>query len=35
MRLRNVYAKLDVHRRTEALDRARGLGVLGALPSGR
>jgi ATP/maltotriose-dependent transcriptional regulator MalT len=35
MHLRNVYAKLDVHRRTDTVDRARGLGLLGPLPSGR
>jgi LuxR family transcriptional regulator, maltose regulon positive regulatory protein len=29
MHLRNVYAKLDVHRRSEAVERARALGLLG------
>ena len=31
--LRHIYAKLDVHRRTEAVERARALGLLG--PSAR
>ena len=31
--LQHIYAKLDVHRRTEAVERARGLGLLG--PSAR
>jgi LuxR family maltose regulon positive regulatory protein len=35
MHLRNVYAKLDAHRRTDTVDRARGLGLLGPLPGGR
>ena len=26
--MRNLYAKLDVHRRNEAVARARGLGLL-------
>jgi DNA-binding CsgD family transcriptional regulator len=32
MYLRDVYAKLDVHRRTDA---SKGFGVLGPLPGGR
>jgi LuxR family transcriptional regulator, maltose regulon positive regulatory protein len=31
--MRQIYAKLDVHKRTEAVERARGLGLLG--PSSR
>jgi LuxR family maltose regulon positive regulatory protein len=27
--LRNIYGKLDVHKRREAIEKARALGVLG------
>ena len=27
--MRHIYAKLDAHRRTEAVERARALGLLG------
>jgi LuxR family transcriptional regulator, maltose regulon positive regulatory protein len=33
--MRHIYAKLGVHRRTEAVERARGLGLLGPSSRGR
>jgi ATP/maltotriose-dependent transcriptional regulator MalT len=30
--MRHIYAKLGVHRRTEAVERARSLGLLGGSP---
>jgi LuxR family maltose regulon positive regulatory protein len=33
--MRHIYEKLDVHRRTEAVDRARQLGLIGPTSRGR
>jgi ATP/maltotriose-dependent transcriptional regulator MalT len=33
--MRHIYAKLDAHRRTEAVERARALGLLGSSARGR
>jgi ATP/maltotriose-dependent transcriptional regulator MalT len=33
--MRHIYAKLDAHRRTEAVEHARALGLLGPSPRHR